>query len=372
MQAGGDKQHHMTVPQPQPAVPPPQRPRFQFSLRTLLLLFVLLGSSLAVFGAWGIVVFGLVVGLAVYVHNVESPSSLAYLVLLVLCLMCLIGLLLPDFESPHQAGRRAQCASNLYQIAAALNAYHQANGRFPPAYIADKSGKPMHSWRVLILPYLELDSLYKAYDFSQPWDGPKNKGLSATPLPMYSCPSDPSTRTANWTQTSYVAVVGRSAAWPGRKSRRAPVDFPGGTSNTIMVVEVANSGIAWAEPRDLSLDTLGAADDKSPAPALTSDHGRREEFFFTYDRVSGAHVAMADGSVQFLWTTGRSNEDLRKILEIGACGDGCRGAVFDVGRRINWPNIAALAVWLLSVGTLLTHAVRSRKRSSVTAAPPSH
>ena len=64
----------------EPTSPPPPRP-FQFSLRTLLLLFVVLGSSLAVFGVWGIVVFGLVVGLAIYVQQVESLSSLAYLAL---------------------------------------------------------------------------------------------------------------------------------------------------------------------------------------------------------------------------------------------------------------------------------------------------
>ena len=69
----------MTEPEPQPAAPPPSPP-FQFSLRTLLLLFVVLGSSLAVFGAWGIVVFGLVVGLAIYVHQAESLSSLMHLV----------------------------------------------------------------------------------------------------------------------------------------------------------------------------------------------------------------------------------------------------------------------------------------------------
>ena len=68
---GGGKQHDMNDPEPQPARTA-ARPPFQFSLRTLLLLFVVLGSSLAVFGAWGIVVFALVVGLAIYVHQVES------------------------------------------------------------------------------------------------------------------------------------------------------------------------------------------------------------------------------------------------------------------------------------------------------------
>ena len=61
----------MSITEPQPAEPKPGRRPFQFTLRTLLLLFVVLGSSLAVFGAWGIAVFGLVVGLAIYVHEVE-------------------------------------------------------------------------------------------------------------------------------------------------------------------------------------------------------------------------------------------------------------------------------------------------------------
>ena len=68
----------MSETEPQPTVQPPHPP-FQFTLRTLLLLFVVLGSSLAVFGAGGIVVFALAVGLAIYVHEAESLRSLAYL-----------------------------------------------------------------------------------------------------------------------------------------------------------------------------------------------------------------------------------------------------------------------------------------------------
>ena len=94
----------MSEPEPQPAAPPPSPP-FQFSLRTLLLLFVVLGSSLAVFGAWGIVVFGLVVGLAIY----RSSSRIlvgrwACLALVVLCLIVVsIGLLLPAVDSVREA-----------------------------------------------------------------------------------------------------------------------------------------------------------------------------------------------------------------------------------------------------------------------------
>ena len=100
-----------------------------------------------------------------------------------------------------------------------------------------------------------------------------------------------------------------------------------------------------------------------------SKHGRREEFFFTHDY--GVNVAMADGSVQHLWTTGRSNEDLRRVLQIGAYTKeeiGSHEDFYGEERHLNWPNIAALAVWLLSVGTLLIGAVRSRKPHASAAA----
>jgi hypothetical protein len=358
---GGNEQHDMIAPEPQPAAPEPERPASQFTLTTLLLLFVVLASSLAVFGAWGIVVFALAVGLAIYLHQ---GWPLGYLALIVLFLVCL-GLLMPAVQSAREAAPRAQCANNLQQISLALLNYEAVNGCFPPAYIADKNGKPMHSWRVLILPYMEMKPLYDAYDFAEPWDGPKNKTLSATCVMGYICPSEPNAYASATNQTSYVAVVGRNAAWPGEKTRKlGSVDFAGGTSNTIMVVEVANSGIPWMEPRDLLLDALEGTGAKSPALTVSSNHGPQEDFFFKYDHGCGANVVMADGSVHYLPPRSLSAEHLRKILQVGGyreeenqSGD----ALLGEGRRLNWPNIAALAVWLLSIGALLYRAVRSRK-----------
>ncbi len=361
----------MTAPESQPAAPD-RRPPFQFGLRALLLLFVVLGSSLAVFGGWGIVFFGLVVGLAIYVHQVESLSSLAYLVLVALCLMCLIGMLLPAVNSANSAresGRRSMCQNNLHQIASALHAYHQVSGCFPPAYIADKNGKPMHSWRVLILPYLDQDPLYKMYDFTEPWDGPNNKKLLTSRPMVYACRSDPNAFSPGATETSYVAVVGPNAAWAGEKSRKlGPVDFAAGISNTIMLLETTDAGIAWTEPRDLPLDAVGS-------PVVSSKHGQGKDFFFTYDGPSSFNVAMTDGSVHYLPPGSFSTDGQRKMLQIGGFGAeeqeemASRATTYGMERRPNWPNIAALAVWLASVGTLLTHAVRSRK--VVPVSPPS-
>jgi hypothetical protein len=65
--------------------------------------------------------------------------------------------------------------NNLKQIGLALRNYHDAYGRFPPAYVADGHGPPMHSRRVLILPWLEKREIYDRYRFDEPWDGPNNR-----------------------------------------------------------------------------------------------------------------------------------------------------------------------------------------------------
>jgi hypothetical protein len=86
-------------------------------------------------------------------------------VFIVTCLLLLLlALLLPGTGSQHDR-RRTSCKTHLKRIGLALHNYHEVHGYFFPAYIADENGKPMHSWRVLILPYLGEDELYDQYNF---------------------------------------------------------------------------------------------------------------------------------------------------------------------------------------------------------------
>jgi hypothetical protein len=77
---------------------------------------------------------------------------------------------------------------------------------------------------------------------------------------------------------------------------------------------------------------------------------------------------MADGSVRYVPIGNRSSDDLWKILQIGGYTDAeiRSDENYLAARHPNWPNIAALVVWLLSVWALLVHAVRSRKARSTT------
>lgn len=174
--------------------------------------------------------------------------------------------------------------NNLKQIGLALHNYHEEHGCFPPAYVADAHGRPIHSWRVLILPWLEQKSVYDRYRFDEPWDGPNNRTLHDLVVSTYVCPSHPRQGHA----TSYAAVLGPETAWQGTEPVRLErvVDGPG---QTIHLVEVSTPSIHWMEPRDLAFDRMSdGLDGPKGGTGPTSGHP------------GGANVLNVDGSVRFL------------------------------------------------------------------------
>jgi prepilin-type processing-associated H-X9-DG protein len=209
----------------------------------------------------------------------------------------LIALLLPAVQSAREAARRSQCTNNLRQIGIALHNYNDAYGSFPPAYLADESGRPMHSWRVLILPFMDEMSLYEQYDFTEPWDGPRNSQFLARMPATYGCPSDPTV--SGGTTTQYVYVVGPETISDGATPCRMS-DVTDGLSNTIAVVESTNS-VNWMEPADLTLSGMSMAINDPAGNAIGSDHP------------AGANVLFMDGSVRLL-SEALDQEMLRYML----------------------------------------------------------
>jgi hypothetical protein len=354
--------------QPEPATPMPDR--LQFSLRTLLLVFFTLATSLAVFGGGGLLVFAAVLGLAIAVRRGKLATWSDIDVWGLLGAICLLVLLMrAGISEARGKVSRSNCFSNYKLITMALLRYANATGHLPPAYIADKNGKPMHSWRVLILPYLGENKLYHAYDFSQPWNSPKNKQLLALRPVYYSCPSESTAGTLAAAQTSYMAVVGRKAAWQGVKPRKID-EIVGGTCNTVLLVESANSGIAWTEPHDFQLDSLATAG--TPALTLSRNHGA-EGFFFIDDRQADAILGMADGSARAVPASMLTAARLPEILEMGGLFEHDPEAYSrlpsNLPGRWNWPNLAAATVWPLSVVLLMAKALRGRQRPAQVSPP---
>ena len=141
----------------------------------------------------------------------------------------------------------AQCPLN--QLHLALCNYHEEYGTFPPAYVVDENGRPMHSWRALILPYADAMNVYKEYRFSEPWDGPNNSKLANRMPNMFHSCTEPESKSF----TNFVVLTGPGTAFPGSQSTKLD-DFKDGTENTILLTETKDSKIPWLAPIDLTAD----------------------------------------------------------------------------------------------------------------------
>src|SRR5439155_535672 len=62
-----------------------------------------------------------------------------------------------------------ESSNQITQISQAIRAYHEVFGHLPPAVVKDNQGQPLYSWRVLLLPFLEQDALYKEFHLDEPW-----------------------------------------------------------------------------------------------------------------------------------------------------------------------------------------------------------
>jgi type II secretory pathway pseudopilin PulG len=172
--------------------------------------------------------------------------TLLELLAIIAIIALLIALLLPAVRSAGPAARRAQCTNNLKQIALALHHYEQAHKALPPAFTVDARGRPLHSWRTLILPYLEQGPLYQAIDLSKPWNDPANaRALGAIP-PVFRCPE--AGKPLN--TTTYLAIAAPNGCLlPGEPRRLAEITDD--HNATLMVIEAGEeNAVPWMAPVD--------------------------------------------------------------------------------------------------------------------------
>ncbi len=210
-------------------------------------------------------------------------------------LTTIVMLLAPLANEGREPSRRAQCTNNLKQIGLAMENYHEANGTFPPAARYDADGKPLLSWRVLILPYVEQRALYEQFHLDEPWDSPHNKPLADRVPSVFRCPSE---RLPSQSLTTYVVVVDPHSIFTGEASGIPISKVSDGTSKTLLVVEAA-SPVLWTKPDDLSL---------APVTRLLGVGSKHP---------GGFSALMADGSVRFIRTSGNdaiSPQDLGALV----------------------------------------------------------
>ncbi|RCS40674.1 DUF1559 domain-containing protein [Bremerella cremea] len=153
-------------------------------------------------------------------------------------------------QNPRPEATKYQDRHNLKQIALGLHNYLDTYGKLPPACVTDSDGKPLYSWRVLILPMVGEGALHKQFDLTQAWDSPVNLPLVRQMPDLFRSPNrhiDGATG-----QTPYQALVDESGSRTLIKhtTARSLATVGDGTSNTAMLIANNQDPVCWTEPND--------------------------------------------------------------------------------------------------------------------------
>ena len=212
-------------------------------------------------------------------HRVRGVTVLDVLIAMAVVLI-LVALLLPARRGSNETSRRYQCGNNFKQIGLALITYCETYGAFPPAYTVDEVGKPLHSWRTLLLPFVDQETLYNKLDLTKPWDDPVNAAVFRSAHPaIFRCPS------AHLAEQHTTYVVAMSPSSCLRRGESSGVsDIIDGPANTLMVIEVdTEHSVPWMAPSDVEASVF-----LSIGPNSTLAHP------------GALHGCFADGSVRLL------------------------------------------------------------------------
>jgi len=256
-------------------------------------------------------------------------------------LVVFVGLALPAVMKVRDTAARNTCANNLRQIGLALHHYHAVHGYLPPSMYL-KPFPQGSAWSAYLLPFLDQEPLYQQINFSLPVSDPVNLAVIETPLKVYQCPSAPQDRAVDFAGAAlygtvpgiHLAIgdyaplygvgvdlnfylppevaVGQSGSMVIDETRRF-TDITDGTSNTILIAEIAGRPVRWQLgvplPEDLFNSPGGGWGDGEGAfylHGILAGGGVRvingtnlSVYSFHLD---GANVLAADGSVHFLGT----------------------------------------------------------------------
>ncbi len=228
----------------------------------------------------------------------RTASYFAFVVFLAMCLV-VASSIVAKVQTQRDAVKATTCQGNLSCIGMAMHDYHQKYGHFPPAFIAGIDGKPAHSWRVLLLEFLDPET-FRAYRFDELWNSPNNQKLQNDMPTCYSCPADEDAR--NKWHTNYFVVAGAQTVFPGANSVKIN-DIQSPHSETILLIESVGQGVHWMEPKDLSLDSMSLVLNDDAKPSVSSKHR------------NGPNVCMVD--VTKLRLSNAAPETLKAMLLVG-------------------------------------------------------
>ena len=233
----------------------------------------------------------------------------------VISLLLFVGVfifLYPAVYDARESAKRMQCVPK--QIACALSIYHDIFGTFPPAYTTDAEGKPLHSWRVLVLPFIEHQQLFDEIRLDEPWDSPYNSQFHDQMPHNYYCPSRPAEEQTKGL-TPYQMIIGPDTMSNGPNCTTCS-EITRDTTDVILFVE-ASVSVPWMKPEDLPQSALqNGVVSSVPKRGQQVVQGIGSPHYSYYKmehplapKIAGANVAMVDTSCTF-FTSIMSPEEL--------------------------------------------------------------
>lgn len=218
--------------------------------------------------------------------------------------------LLPGMESIREAEHRHQCVQRMKRIVVAMLLYEHDHGTLPPAMTVDEQGTPLHSWRVLLLPYLGYDELYKKIRLDEPWNSEYNRRFHSEDVDVYRCPSVLQIQPG---QTTYSVVIGPEMPFEAGEGKKL-ASFGTSAGPFVLVCERAEP-VCWMEPdkeipqaaADAGINVRNSPyDDVEPvANGIASPHP------------NGANFGCRDAAVRYLTDT--TDNDLFQQMLRGKC-----------------------------------------------------
>jgi hypothetical protein len=140
----------------------------------------------------------------------------------------------------------------LRRIAIAMQAYEGEHGHFPSAVVTDRTGRPLYSWRVALLPYLDEKEMYERFHIDESWDSEHNRRFvdqmpAVYKSPVVDLPAG---------HTRFLVLRGEETVFPGGEQKLGVRDIPDGTSNTVMAVTASpDAAVPWTKPQDIAFDS---------------------------------------------------------------------------------------------------------------------
>jgi hypothetical protein len=335
----------------------------QYRLSTIFLIFFVLAASLSLFNYF--MIFGLWTALMLCIAGfcLNKTRTLGGGIA-TFAFITVLGIALPWHALSFflEEVKKATCKSRIHSIGRALSMYEQTNKHFPPAYTCDKDGKPLFSWLVEILPDLGCGDIYDTLHKDEPWNSQHNfKVLSKYPLLFKCCSTGHSEYDSS---SNFMAFEGPGMLFSRDGKAKRIEDFPLGTRNTMMLVEVIGSTKHWAEPYVLTSEEVLENTRTRKGPRIATRHS---EWIF---------IERGDSSLSG-YPSKMPLSNWRKILsgEIPLHDpllehfDPNAPDMIDVyvDPTPFWPNKVgryfSIVVWLFAVALLFHRALKSRKKA---------